>query len=324
MTYDFKSLIELNDYFKEEKTCYEFLAEQIWDNAKPVCPHCGSEKVYTTKSRSVKPSKKDVPEYRCADKTCGKKFSATTGTIFESSKLPLRTWFAAIYLITTAKKGISSVQLSEQLQITQKSAWFVNHRIREMYRETAPDMLTGIVEADETYVGGKNHNRHANKKVKGTGGRSDDKTPVVGLLSRDGKVRTFVVNSVGGTVLHPIMVNNVDPNALLITDAYSGYYGIEEHFHNHAMVKTQDGNYKTDHFIHTNGIENFWSIFKRGIIGIYHFVSKKHLQRYTNEFSYRYNNRLDAGVVRFQTAVKGSAKKRLDYSTLISEKNIAR
>src|SRR5699024_3735138 len=140
-----------------------------------------------------------------------------------------------------------------------------------------------------------NHNRHQNKKVKTSGGRSTDKTPVVGLLSRDGKVRTFVVGSVGTTVLHPIMLANVDKDALLITDAYTGYSGIEEHYHNHVMVKSQKDSYKTDSFIHTNGIENFWSIFKRGIIGIYHFVSKKHLQRYTNEFSYRYNNRLDAG-----------------------------
>src|SRR6185312_4524013 len=131
----FKSLIELNDYFKEEKTCFEFLASQIWDEWKPVCPFCGSTKVYTTKSRSTKPSKAGVPEYRCADKKCTKKFSATTGTIFESSKVPLRTWYAAIYLLTTSKKGISSVQLATQLNVTQKTAWFLNHRIRKMFLE---------------------------------------------------------------------------------------------------------------------------------------------------------------------------------------------
>ena len=136
----FKSLIELNDYFKEEKTCHEFLASQIWEEGKPVCPFCNSTKIYTTKSRSVKASKKDIPEYRCANKECTKKFSITKGTIFESSKIPLRTWFAAIYLLTTSKKGISSVQLSEQLQVTQKTAWFLNHRIRQMFLESAPDM----------------------------------------------------------------------------------------------------------------------------------------------------------------------------------------
>ena len=149
MTTNFKSLIELNDYFKEEKTCFEFLASQIWDEGKPVCPFCGSTKVYTTKSRSTKPSKKDIPEYRCADKKCAKKFSATTRTIFQSSKIPLRTWYAAIFLLTISKKGISSIQLGTQLGVIQKTAWFLNHRIRQMFLETAPEMLTGIVEADE-------------------------------------------------------------------------------------------------------------------------------------------------------------------------------
>jgi transposase-like protein len=125
MKTNFKSLIVLNDYFKEEKTCFEFLASQIWDEGKPVCPFCGSAHVYTTKSRSTKPSKKNIPEYRCANKECTKKFSATTGTIFQSSKIPLRTWYAAIFLLTTSKKGISSVQLVEKLEVTQKTAWFL-------------------------------------------------------------------------------------------------------------------------------------------------------------------------------------------------------
>ena len=141
----FKSLIELNNYFKEEKTCFEFLASQILDEGKPVCPFCGCTHIYVTKSRSTNPSKKNVPEYRCAAKTCAKKFSATTGTIFESSKIPLRIWYAAIFLLTTTKKGISSVQLGVQLDITQKTAWFLNHRIRQMFKETAPEMLKGLL-----------------------------------------------------------------------------------------------------------------------------------------------------------------------------------
>jgi len=315
MTDNFKSLIELNDYFKEEKTCYEFLAHQIWKDAKPVCPFCNSTHVYTTKSRSKKPSKQGVPEYRCANKECARKFSTTTGTIFESSKIPLRTWYAAIFLLTTSKKGISSLQLAAQLQVTQKTAWFVNHRIREMFKETAPDMLKGIVEADETYVGGKNRNRHANKKRDYTK-EGDEKIPVVGLLERGGKILTFVVPNTSAEILHPLMVDNVDKDSLLITDNHRGYLGLDSHCE-HIQVKVDPNSYKTDRHFHTNNIENFWSTFKRGIIGVYHSVSTKHLHRYTTEFGYRYNNRQDEGVIKFQTAVVKSGKKRLKYEKLI-------
>jgi transposase-like protein len=319
MTNDFKSLIELNDYFKEEKTCYEFLALQIWDEGKPVCPFCNSTKVYTTKSRSNKPSKAGIPEYRCANKECAKKFSATKGTIFESSKIPLRTWYAAIFLLTTSKKGISSVQLAEQLQVTQKTSWFLNHRIREMFKETAPDMLTGVVEADETFVGGKNKNRHQNKKKGGgTGGRPapDDKTAVVGLVQRNGKVLTFVVPNTTSEIIHPIMQEHVQAGSTVITDYYRSYIGIGDNY-NHVRVKPDPETYKTVGDQHTNTIENFWSTFKRGYIGIYHYMSPKHLNRYTNEFGYRYNNREDSGVTKFHHVVKNSGKVRLKYEKLI-------
>lgn len=319
---NFKSLIELNDYFKEEKTCHEFLALQIWDEGKPVCPFCNSTHVYTTKSRSNKPSKKGVPEYRCANKECTKKFSVTKGTIFESSKIPLRTWYAAIYLLTSGKKGISSVQLSEQLQVTQKTAWFLNHRIREMYKETAPDMLEGIIEADETYVGGKNKNRHVNKKKGGgTGGRPhpDDKTAVVGLLQRNGKVLTFVVPNTTSEIIHPLMVDHVVTGSTLITDSFKSYYGLNDRY-NHIKVKPDPDSYKTDRELHTNGIENFWSTFKRGYIGIYHYMSPKHLHRYTGEFGYRFNNRENTGVEKFKDIVSNSGKVRLSYEKLIGRK----
>jgi len=318
MKTDFKSLIELNDYFKEEKTCYEFLASQIWDEGKPVCPHCGSAHVYTTKSRSNKSSKKDVPEYRCANKECTKKFTATVGTIFQSSKIHLRTWYAAIFLITTAKKGISSVQLSVQLNVTQKTAWYLLHRIREMYKETAPTMLKGIVEADETFVGGKNRNRHENKKVKLSKGRGAvDKTPVVGLVERGGKVLTFVVPTTSAEIIHPIMQEYCEKGSTLITDDYTSYKGLNGDFV-HIAVKTDPNSFKTEKFLHTNTIENFWSTFKRGIIGIYHYVSPKHLQRYTTEFGYRYNSRQITSAEKIENVVKQSAKKHLPYKKLIS------
>lgn len=250
MVTTFKSLIELNDYFKEEKTCFEFLASQIWEEGKPICPFCGCTSISITKSRSPKPSKKGIPEYRCKDKKCAKKFSATTGTIFQSSKIPLRTWYAAIHLLTTSKKGISSIQLSTQLGVTQKTAWFLNHRIRQMFKETAPEMLTGIVEVDETFVGGKNKNRHISKKVDYEKGETD-KTPVLGILQRNGKVLTFVVPNTTAEILQPIMLDHVEKDAILISDSWKSYHGLKGHY-NHISVKHVVNDYRTDSHFHTN------------------------------------------------------------------------
>jgi transposase-like protein len=172
----FKNLQQLFDTFKDEATCREYLEQQRW-NGNVECPFCAWTKVYKTNRG-----------FKCADKFCAKKFTVTIGTIYENSKVGLRTFFAALYLISSSKKGISSLQLSRQLGITQKTAWFVLHRIREMLREKAPVALKNVVEIDESFVGGKNKNRHADKKVKGTQGRSwKDKTPVLGLLQRHGK-----------------------------------------------------------------------------------------------------------------------------------------
>lgn len=314
MTTTFKSLIELNDFFKEEKTCFEFLASQIWEEGKPVCPHCNSTHVYITKSRSKKPSKQGVPEYHCANKECKKKFSATTGTIFQSSKISLRTWYAAIFLLTTSKKGISSLQLAAQLNVTQKTAWFLNHRIREMFKETAPEMLKGIVEVDETFVGGKNYNRHANKK-RNYEKDGDEKIPVFGMVERGGKIKTFVVPSTKADILQPIMGEFVESGALIISDGHRGYIGLNGEYE-HVSIKHNTDDFKTEGIFHTNNIENFWSTFKRGIIGIYHFVSPQHLHRYTTEFTYRYNNRQEKPVVKFNDAIGLASNAVLTYNKL--------
>jgi len=307
MKSQFSNLIQLLDFFKDEETCKQYLGQQRWGDT-PACPHCGCTKAYVTNRG-----------FKCSKKPCHKKFTVTTGTIFENTKIKLRTWFAAMYLVTAHKKGISSLQLSRDLEITQKTAWFVLHRIREMLKEKAPQKLEGIVEVDETYVGGKNKNRHASKKVENSQGRSaKDKTPVVGLLQRDGKVVTQVVKDTDSKTLHPIMVKQVFSNSTLITDAYRSYNGLGK-FYNHITIKHTEGNYITVGDKHTNNIEGFWSLLKRGIIGIYHNVSPKHLQKYCDEFGYRYNNREIKDCVRFADAVKKVGNARITYQALIAD-----
>ncbi|MBX3240175.1 MAG: IS1595 family transposase [Chitinophagaceae bacterium] len=306
----FKNLTQLLDFFKDEETCKAYYEQKRW-GGNVACPHCGSLKVYRTNRG-----------FKCGEKLCYKKFTVTTQTIFENTKIGLRTWFAAMYLISTSKKGVSSLQLAEQLGITQKTAWFVLHRIREMLKDNGNEQLEGEVEVDETYVGGKNKNRHKNKKVENSQGRSaKDKTPVVGLIQRDGKVRLFVVPNTESETLHTIMGSNVAENSTVITDAYRAYNGLDSRY-THVTVKHEEGGYVIkigDQKFHTNNIENFWSIFKRGIIGIYHFVSAKHLQRYCSEFGYRYNERELTGVKKFDIALTKVSSTRITYNTLIGK-----
>ncbi len=307
MESNFKNLTELYDFFKTEEICKAYYEQARW-GGNVACPHCGSLKIYRTNRG-----------FKCGEKLCAKKFSITVGTIFENTKIGLRTWFAAMYLISTSKKGISSLQLAEQLGITQKTAWFVNHRIREMLKDNDAKKLSGVVSVDETFVGGKNKNRHADKKVENSQGRSSkDKTPVVGLIQRDGKVRTFVVADTEAETLHQIMGNNIEEQSILVTDAYRSYNGLSDRY-THVIVKHTEGGYVVkigNEKFHTNNIENFWSIFKRGIIGIYHFVSVKHLEKYCTEFGYRYNNSKLSGVDKFEIALRSVSNTRLTYNKL--------
>lgn len=273
----FNSLIELFDAFPNEKSCIIHLERLIWPD-EVISPFDETSKVYHLGNH----------KYMC--KNTQKIFNIKIGTIFESTKLSLRKWFGAIWLITSHKKGISSIQLSRDLGITQKTAWHILQKIRTCFICKNDGQLDGEVECDETFVGGKNKNRHWDKKVKNSQGRSFiDKTPVLGMLQRGGDVICRVVENTSKYQITPNILKFVKPTATLYTDEWLGYYEVAEMYShysvNHGKKQYANGN------VYTNTIEGFWSIFKRGIIGIYHKVTRKHLQRYVNEFAFRYNTR---------------------------------
>lgn len=300
----FSNLVDVMMHFSDKETCKAYLAKMRW-NGNPVCPHCGhSEKIYVMKNG-----------YKCSD--CRKPFSVTKGTIFENSPIPLQKWFAAIWLITSHKKGISSLQLHRDIGLTQKTAWFMLQRIRFAVRtKTFNQPLKNHVEADDCFIGGKNKNRHSNKKVKKAQGRSlKDKTPVLGLVERNGRVVAMRINDTSKKTIHPIILQNVCPTAKLSTDEWWGYRGLASTY-SHGIVKHRNGEYVLGE-VHTNTIEGFWSLLKRGIIGIYHQVSEKHLDKYLDEFEYRYNTKDLSDSGRFSNMLQLS-NTRLKYADLIS------
>ncbi|MES2701356.1 MAG: IS1595 family transposase [Bacteroidota bacterium] len=319
MDFTFKTISEFNDYFKDEKTCYEFLETQRW-NGVPVCPHCATaKKPYVVKARG---KFTDIPSYRCSERACGLPFTVRTGSIFEGSKVELRKWFQAAYEISISKKGISSVELATRIGVSQKTAWFINHRLRTMLTETSPELLSGTIEVDEAFIGGLEKNKHASKKViRSKISRKLDvkiqveKAMVLGVLARDGKVRTFVVPDRTKETLNSIMRANVETNSRIISDAYRAYTELKSDY-KHVSIKHTAGDYRTYGDEHTNNIEGYWSILKRGILGTFHFVSPQHLQRYCNEFAHRYNTRTATTQERFLEAIKNAHGNRLKYREL--------
>ena len=299
----FKSVRELLKVFSTEKKCENFLKKVRWGE-KVVSPYDETAKVYVC-SRN---------RYRCAKTK--KDFNVKTGTMFENTKIELRTWFLAIYIITSHKKGISSLQLATDLQVTQTTAWFILHRIRECFAIDNNSILSNDVEIDETYVGGKNKNRHANKKVKNSQGRSmKDKVAVLGMLERNGKLVVRVVEDVQANTLTEEIRKNVIPTANIYTDEWLGYNEIHKYY-NHSIVKHSEKEFVNGD-AYTNNIECFWGILKRGIIGIYHFTSKKHLQKYLDEFVFRYNTRHCTTAEKF-TALLSNMTARTRYRDLVA------
>ena len=300
-------------HFHDEAAARQFLEEVRWPDG-PVCPHCG------TIGAAYKTYKIGV--YRCANRECRKDFTVRVGTLFERSHIPLHTWLFATHLLTSSKKGMSSHQMHRMLGVTYKTAWFMTHRIREAMRELHPaecSPLGGenkVVEVDETYIGGKEANKHASKR-KHQGRGAVGKEPVVTLVEREGQVRSFHVADVSARTLKPILKQQIDASTYIMTDESAVYPAAAREFAGHGTVNHSIEEYvRTGGFHHTNTVENYFSILKRGIIGTYHHVSQVHLKRYVSEFDFRYNHRSGLGVTdtaRAIAALKGIEGKRLTY-----------
>ena len=309
----FSNLSELMQVLPTDEAARNFYEALRW-NGTPVCPKCGSQsdRHYKLKTKGVFKGM-----YKCSEKLCHERFTVTVGTMFEGSHIGLRKWFMAMYIFSNHKKGISSHQLARDLGITQTSAWFMLSLLRNTFKPKERPMLEGVIMCDESYFGGKEGNKHKDKKTEGTQGRSTKtKKPVFGLLS-DGTVNTEVVKDTKASTLKPIIKDMVTKGSILITDEHNGYSGCNSNY-NHVIVNHKRSEYVKDGFS-TNALEGFWSLLKRGIYGIYHHTSPKHLQKYCDEFTYRYNTRKAKDAERF-VLVLSTADSRMTYRELIATK----
>jgi transposase-like protein len=298
-------------YLHDEAKAHEFVESVLWPNG-PVCPHCGcTGRITKVKANPEKRIRAGL--WRCGD--CKKQFTVKVGTVFEDSKIKLHLWVQAIVLMTASKKGISAHQLHRTLEVTYKTAWFMEHRIREAMRsgDLAPFGANGgIVEADETFIG-NDPDRPKQKNARGY----QHKMKVLALIDRDtGRARSMVIDELNAAALKPILSENIAKEARLVTDEAGYYVPLGKEFADHGWVNHGKGEYGRGE-IHTNTLEGYFSIFKRGMKGVYQHCGKRHLHRYVAEFEFRYNNRVALGVddgERAKNAISGAAGKRLTYA----------
>ena len=296
-------------YFQDEAAAYAKLESLLWPNG-PTCPHCGAvDRIYDLKGQSTRPGVR-----KCGH--CRKQFTVKVGTVFESSHVPLHKWLQAVYLMCASKKGISAHQLHRILEVTYKTAWFMEHRIREAMRDGALAPFGtggGAVEVDETFIG---NDRTIKPKGEKKGRGFHHKHKVLALVDRgSGRARSMVVDDLKASTLAPIVRENVAREARLMTDEAFYYTKVGREFAEHSVVNHNAGEYGRGD-IHTNTIEGFFSVFKRGMKGVYQHCAKRHLHRYLAEFDFRYNNRIALGVddqMRAGNALRGIVGKRLTY-----------
>lgn len=304
-----KNLKDLFAKYDTEEKCRQLLVEQRW-NGKPVCPYCGCDRSYVIEGGK---------RFKCASKDCYKKYSVTVGTVFEASNIPLTTWFQAMYFISSHKKGISSVQLAKNLGVTQKTGWFMLHRIRESLKEKNSPLLGsggGYVESDLTFVGGKVSNKSykVRKELAKTLAYYDNKTSVLGMTERKGETVLQVVPHNSEMFVDKMIREKVEYATTVITDEGSPFRSLNDDFYQHTVQHKKNEFVRLD--FHTNSIEGVFSHFKRMYYGTYHYMSKKHLQRYLDEFSYRYNSRNLADGFRFTLTLQ-RLEGRLSYKRLV-------
>lgn len=312
---NFSNLLEVSAHFSDPQNCRDFIEELRW-KGKVVCMYCDNEKVYRLKGRCKR--------FQCAD--CNKQFSAIKGTIFEGSQVPLQKWLVAMYILSSHKKGISSIQLGKDIGVTQKTAWFMLHRLRRGMMKEETEKLTGIVEIDETYMSRKYKSKYkaippeeSERMERETIHKKLTKGAVIGMKQRDGEIILKAVDHASASEIGKAVTENVSLDAHLMSDESLKYRKVLKEYKrdsvSHSSGEWVRGN------VYNNGVENFWSTMKRGVNGIYHQISYKHLQNYCSEFAFRYNTRDLNDANRFRISFRNLNNK-ISYKKLTAEEDL--